>query len=132
MDILYTGVTRGKLAHQSQFEYLLKKFEGKRVKVILDNPSRRSIEQNSYYFGVVLKKLVEHFDNQYSLDEVHEICKYKFLGYDLKEIDNENIPIMKTTRNLSTTDFMGYLNDIKQWAATLGCIIPDPNQEEFI
>ena len=73
MDILYTGVTRGKLAHQSQFEYLLKKFEGKRIKIILDNPSRRSIEQNSYYFGVVLKKLVEHFDNQYSLDEVHEI-----------------------------------------------------------
>jgi hypothetical protein len=130
MEVLYSGVTNGKLAQQHRHEEILKSYEAKKVKITYDSPKARSIEQNSYYWGVVLKMLSEHI--HYSVDEVHEICKYKFLGYDLKELDGENIPIMKTTRGLSTVDFMGYLEEIKQWAAGLGLVIPDPNQTEFL
>ena len=130
METLYTGVTQGKLVHQKRFDEILKYFEGKKVKITFDNPKRRSKDQNAYYFGIVLKLLAEH--TGYTTDEMHEICKYKFLGIDNKEIEGESIPIINSSRTLSTSDFMGYLEEIKQWAATLNVVIPDPNQEDFL
>ena len=130
MEQLFSGVKNGKLVHRERFDELLKYFEGKKVIITLDNPKRRSKEQNAYYFGVVLKLLADH--TGYTTDEMHEICKYKFLGIDNKEIEGESIPIINSSRTLSTSDFMGYIEEIKQWAATLNVVIPDPNQEDFL
>jgi len=131
METLYSGVTNGKLVHQERFNEILKSFEGKKVKITFDSTNRRSKDQNAYYFGVVLKLLAEH--TGYTVEEMHEICKYKFLGYDLKELEGENIPLINSSAKLSTVDFMGYIEEIRGWAASeLSVNIPDPNQTEFL
>ena len=47
-----------------------------------DKPSR-SLNQNNYYWGVVIEKLSEKLG--YTKDEMHDILKFKFLG--VREIE---------------------------------------------
>ena len=130
MDTLITGIKPDlTLTHEAEFREIKRQYIGKPMRLRIDSPKRRSTDQNSYYWGVVLKLLADH--TGYNVDEMHEICKYNFLGIDNKELAGENIPIINSTRTLSTSDFMGYIEEIKQWATTLGVVIPDPNEQDY-
>lgn len=92
----------------------------------------RSLNQNKYYFGVVLQLLSEH--TGYTPDELHDFCKMRFLPKRLAfcdgngEVKGEYV-LGGSTRRLSTIDFGNYMEDIRRWAATdLDVIIPDPNE----
>jgi hypothetical protein len=92
----------------------------------------RSILQNRYYFGVVVRLLSEH--TGYSVDEIHDILKAKFLPKELA-VTNSNGTIVDafviggSTRQLSTTEFADYCARIQQWAAeSVGVVIPDPHE----
>ncbi len=91
----------------------------------------RSLEQNAFYFGVVVHLLSEH--TGYTPDEIHEFCKAKFIPRRLV-LANRNGEVVdeyvlgSSTRSLTTVEFAEYVSDIQQWAAeTLDVVIPDPN-----
>jgi hypothetical protein len=93
--------------------------------VIRKYKSKRSNEQNSYYWGVVLDILSKH--TGYESDEMHEILKFKFLR---KRINND-VEYVQSTTKLNTAEMEEYLEKVRRWAATeLSCNIPLPNECE--
>ncbi len=103
------------------------------VEVIIRKPrSQRSINQNNYYWGVVLKLLSDH--TGHSSDELHEIMKTMFNS---KRVEIETKSglhykvIGQSTTRLSTVKMEDYLANIRQWASLeLGVSIPEPNEVE--
>ena len=104
--------------------------EGTHVFVTVEKITKkkeRSLEQNSYYWGVVIK-ILEDDGPGYSKDEWHEALKAKFLTYE----NVPGIPTQLSTTQLSTIEFEIYLEKIRRWAASfLGINIPEPNQVKF-
>lgn len=94
---------------------------------------KRGIQQLRYYWGVVIPLMADYMG--YSTSEyeiVHSILKEMFLRTIEIKNDKEYARV-KSTSELSTIDFMGYISDIQRFATEeCNIIIPDPNQEEFL
>lgn len=87
---------------------------------------QRSLEQNAYYWGVVIKILSGEIG--YSKEEMHEALKVKFLSYE----NVKGIPTVMSTTQLNTKQFEVYLEMIRRWASMdMGIVIPEPNQVDF-
>ena len=113
---------------------ILKQYEGKRVQITITKAKKeRSNQQNRHYWGVVIPILMsalKDLGNIYTAEQMHDILKYKFLKSDKHIKDGEFITEIKSTTELSTTEFMDYIADIQQWSADFfGVEIPNPNQE---
>lgn len=85
--------------------------------------NKRTLPQNSYYWGVVIKIISEHVgEDPLSL---HEIFKNTFLGFDLED----GLSKGKSTRDISKERFVKYINDIKEWAFNwLNIVIPEAKE----
>jgi len=102
-------------------------FEGKQVIIKIEEWKRyRSLNQNRYLWGVVYAE-ISSFTGM-SLEEVHEGMKYMFL------VDRENkIPRVKSTTELSTKEFMEFVDKVREFAIfNLGIQIPEPNEHRFL
>jgi len=129
MNPIFRGrITQGKVVLDQPSHYLaqITKLEGKRIEQMLRvEKSQRSLNQNSYYWGVVLDILSKH--TGYEIDELHEILKYKFLQVATSSEGKEPYQYVKSTTKLNTAEMEEYLDRIKRWAAMeLSCVIPDP------
>lgn len=119
------------LRNRETFDAELKKLKG-RVEVTVEKAqSRRSLNQNAYYWGVVVKLISEH--TGYEQEEVHALLKQMFNPKEMPVRDKwgfENeARVGASTSQLSTLDFEVYLERIRRWAAmTLGVVIPDPGE----
>jgi len=93
---------------------------------------KRSTEQNAYLHGVILPKIREFFlgmGYDYSIVDIKDWLKSRgFFGY--REFGKELIP--NHTSGLTTLEFMAAKEKIQQYFAEKGCIIPDPDQKEFL
>jgi hypothetical protein len=97
------------------------------VNVQVSNAARtRSNRQNSYLWGIPYRLLADY--TGYSPEEVHEICKMKFLSRHYA-IMGEDIDATASTTKLTTIEFEEYATAIRHWGATLGLNIPEPNEE---
>ena len=99
---------------------------------IRKHKSKRSNEQNRYYFGVVLPILADYFGHD-NTEDMHEDMKLKFNPIESKIEPGKTIG--GTTTKLSTVDFFSaetsYVERICRWAATEYSIyIPPPKKAE--
>lgn len=131
IPIFYGTVEKGKLALDRPDRYLvqLSALNGKKVELILrKRRSQRSLRQNSFYWGVVIEILSEHFG--YEPEEMHEALKFRFLK--IRNDVSPNLVSVKSTTRLSTDEFKDYVNRIVRWAAQeYSVFIPDPGQVEY-
>ena len=122
-------VEKGNVILDNRNRYLvnLASLEGKRIELsIKKEKSQRSLNQNAYYFGVVVEILSDF--TGYEREEMHEALKEKFLS---SEIDEHGLRKIKSTTKLKTTEMEDYLERIRRWAATeLNCYVPLPNEVE--
>lgn len=82
----------------------------------------RSLNENSYYWGVVVKMLADELG--YLPEEMHDALRIKFLT-----IHTDKLPSIKTTTKLTTSEFEEYLSKIRTWSSLeLGVLIPMPNE----
>jgi hypothetical protein len=97
--------------------------QGTEIEVLVRKPKRtRSGEQNAYYWGVVIDLISA--DTGFSPDEAHDSLRVKFLT-DM----TGDMPKVKSTTELSTSEFMDYVAQIQRFAAEfLDLYIPDPNE----
>ena len=96
---------------------------------------KRSTEQNSSYWLLRVQPVTEWLKeqgNQVSEDDVHYWLKVKFLGYKIIEINNKQVKVLKSTKDLNTIDFATYMNEIAIYFAPKGLLLKDPNQTEFL
>jgi hypothetical protein len=121
------------LRNESTFNEQLGQLKGSVEVTVEKARSRRSLNQNAYYWGVVVKMISDELG--YTPEEVHEVLKEKFnpkdlalMAYDNQTIEQVRIGV--STANLGKLDFCAYIERIQRWASEfLHLNIPDPNQE---
>lgn len=121
---IFTGIVeKGRLTLDDKVSFMahLLSLKGPVQLTIEKRKKHRSIEQNAYYWGVVVRILAD--DIGYNDEEMHEALKWKFLRKDGK------IPTVRSTASMNTLEFEKYLEDIRVWASTeMGITIPLPKK----
>ncbi len=137
--VIFNGTTKNgfKIYRSKDFKReILEAFPDKDIVIKVERKKKkRSIHQNSFYWGVVIKLMTEFFKGEgiaRNEQETHSILSYKFLKV-VVSVDKETgeaIERVKSTTELSTVDFMEYILNIQTWAMEFFNIdIPDPNEQ---
>lgn len=132
-------VQGGKLPDETarQIGRAVRLLDGKRVRVTVAEVSKkRSLNQNSYYWGVVIamvREFVNELGNDMDEDEVHEFLKRHVgkLATMIKLPDGSVTKALRSTRKLTPGEFEEYLEKIRAWAAEFGLIVPFPGEQFF-
>jgi len=128
MKPLFRGIVQnGKIKFDNVSSYLvyLSGLEGKRIEFTIQKERHaRSLNQNSFYWAVVVEILGQHFG--YEPEEMHEALKFKFL----KKHEGSDLVTVGSTAKLSTVEFGEYLDKIIRWAATEYQVVI-PSSDEF-
>jgi len=86
--------------------------------------SKRSDNQNRYYWGAVLPEISAH--TGHTIDELHEIFKRLFLPPIVVKYRGRDIKMPRSTTKLGKGDFVEYIMRISAEAGQLGITLPDP------
>lgn len=107
----------------------LRHFKPCDVVMVIKKRGKRSILQNAYYFGVVVKEIQLRFrelGHDVNVDEVHEFLKCKFHTERIVTEQAEVIEVPRSTTEMNKTEFGEYIDRIKDWAySTLEIWIPE-------
>ena len=90
----------------------------------------RSVEQNNYYWGVVLEILADHlgYIGPGEKEDLHNELRSIFLV----RIGKLGEPVVESTTRISTALFEKYLEAVRTWSLTkFQCKIPLPNEVEI-
>lgn len=139
MKITFNGkIKDGKLTiiNRKSFDDYINNLPDKDILLTIEKKiKKRSNHQNAYYYGVVLKivrqgLIDQGFDNFRNDESVHELLKYRFLKVDESNPDGLFVERIKSTTELSTSQFMDYIAEIQRWGSEfLNTYIPDPNED---
>lgn len=130
-------VKNGKLSDQAgkNIAQVIRQMEGKHLLITIAEQKRpRSNNQNRYYWGVVVRYVLQMFldaGNTIDVMQVHEYLKEHVGGLTDIIIDpaGKRRPITRSSTRLTTQEFEEYAEKIRAWAAEFGMIIPLPNEE---
>jgi hypothetical protein len=130
MDLIFKGeIKENKLRifEQSRLTNLISTLNNQKVELILrkDN-KKRTLNANAYYWGVIIKLLSNY--TGYESEEMHEILKYKFLGYEIVDFRGEKIVKINSTKNLDKDKFQEYVQKCVRWGNSLGVEFPSPDE----
>lgn len=123
-----TGAWEG-LPRRKMQQEVRRLFGGQSIEIIIHRKKKhRSVQQNRYYWMAVTM-LSDH--TGFTKDEMHSVLKTKFLK---TEKVNENTGVIyeyvKSTTELTTTEFMDYVADIQRFASEeFDIFIPDPGEQ---
>jgi hypothetical protein len=125
-----------KISNRKAFDTALLDFKNKEVVITIETKGKRSLNQNSYFHGVLLPIVKEHlldlgWKEARSLEWVKNYIKFNCL---IKEVVNEKTgEITKTlgeTSGLTKGEFNDFIADVQQWSMEkLGLYLPDPNEQ---
>lgn len=94
---------------------------------------KRSLNQNSYYWGVVIpicRGILVEYGNDVDDEEVHSFLKEHVGKLTGSVVDAKGRrAITKSSASLSTAEFEQYIMRVTVWAATENVIIPSPNED---
>lgn len=127
-----TGYVKGSILTIRQKAWPLS--DGEVVVTVRKAHATRSPRQNRWYWGGIMRYMADA--TGYTIDEIHELCKAKFLPRIVEIPGADNVvaefTIGGTTTQLNRVEFGEYCEMIREWAATWEppCLIPDPDQWE--
>ena len=111
-------------------------FEGQNVVVTIEKAKKkRSNPQNAFWHGVVVKIMqncLKDAGHLMTLEQTHDLLKLRFLKETIlvNENSGEYVERVKSTTELSTTEFMELISNVQRFAIEyFNTEIPDPNQE---
>jgi hypothetical protein len=100
---------------EERFVESLLKLEGKDIIfTILENKDFRTNSQNKLWWKYMQ---IMGADLGYSKDEMHDICKLKFLKRERVE-DGIKVEYLKSTAQLTKKEFKGLVDEVIIWAAS--------------
>lgn len=110
---------------------------GKLVEIVLRPLPIRSNAQNAYMWSVIIPEItaeLKRLGHEVNNDLTHELLKAKF---NPKHVRNEDAEVIAeyggSTTEMTTRDFMEYIDRIIKWAAeSLSLVIPLPNEQTKI
>lgn len=102
--------------------------DGKPARMVVEPFERdRSLQQNAYYWGVVLKEIAEQANlggDRYVAEAWHIHFKRLYLGYSIKKVQlpgkkrKSIVRELKSTKRLSVRKFSKYLEKVMAFAVT--------------
>ena len=123
----YGTVKEGKLTlrNKQNFELYIGGLTGNIEMTVKKISKTRSLNQNNYYWGVVLKLISDY--TGHDPEDLHNHFKYHFLR---KEAGN--LTTSHSTTELDKIQFGEYLDKIIRFASVrLGVVIPNPEEVEM-
>lgn len=112
------------------------KFPSSRIKLSADKSRKiRSLNQNNYYFGVIVQACREgvqsEWGEEYSTEESHDLlkkeCNYKEVA---SEETGEILRLPKSTKRLDTLQGEEYYERCRKWIFLwFGITVPLPNEQ---
>lgn len=110
---------------------------GRDVKLTLEiRRHNRSNKQNAYYWGVVVPLVqegIKELGHWLTTEETHDYLKKEFNPAEMELENGHCLMVPGSTTDMSTVDFMAYLEKIQFFAANmLGVPIPDPQSQTEI
>lgn len=101
-----------------------------------EDKRKRSLPQNSYYWMILTEYIQPGLYEAgwreiKTKEDAHDFVRGLFLkSKSVNEISGETVERIKSTTELTTSQFSEYLDEIAQWAAEyLSIQIPSPNQQ---
>lgn len=126
-------VNNGKMvfANLEGFKADIRSHEGKEIYLTIGKGrNTRSDSQNRYYWGVIVRILVNELG--YFDDEIHEFLKEKFLPKKHIALGGYEFDVATSTSRLSTKEFEDFASKVRAWASSdLNIFIPLPNEVEY-
>jgi len=135
-DEFFTTVKGGKLKPTTTKAILavLPKYEDKKVKVTIEQlSSKRSAEQNRYIhlLFTIFKDALNELGNDYRMERVKEICKFKFaLKDEVNEQTGEVIgKYIQKTSDMTKMEMCTFVDNVIMWAAdNFHIVLPLPGE----
>ena len=125
------------ISFRDAFMLLFESWPNCRVRIVVERLySKRSDQQNRYYWGVIINEFVDGYTDttgeKISKDEAHDFLKARF---NYREIINretgEVARVPKSTSALTTSAFMDYQAEcvrfIGEW---FGRVVPEPGEQK--
>lgn len=146
-ELIYTAqIIDGqvKITNRKGFDEDMKAFEGKRIIMRIKKYNKsRSNKQNAYYHGCVIPYVTDGlvemgFERRLlSAENVHWMMRERFLREDVPVTEGEHagefVTMVRSTADLSTTEFMEFIEAIQRWSIEfLGINIPDPGEQSTL
>lgn len=132
----FASVKNGKLCDYSRrnFEKQLQQFEGKRVEVRIQYKVQRSTKQNRYIHALftIFTKELNDLGNNFTTEEVKELCKLKFLKTDVANVQTGETlgQRVRGTHELTKEECNDFFEQIIIWAADMFHItLPYPGEK---
>ncbi|SFU93688.1 YbcN family protein [Xenorhabdus koppenhoeferi] len=100
----------------------------------------RSSSQNAtahMWFGEISHFLKSN-GAKFSPEQVKEMMKHTFLGYEVVERINartqepERVRTLRQTSKLDTGEMFRFMEQVEQWAAEMGCFVTVPEDSEYM
>ena len=140
MQSIYFGSVKDgvlKITNRKLFDQELLCYDGKEVEILIRKKRKyRSNHQNRFYWGCVIpivKSLINDAGHTFTNQQIHELLKLRYLKIDHHLRDGEFFTEVKSTRDLTTTEFMEYIMMIQKLTAEIfGVYIADPNEQLMI
>jgi hypothetical protein len=129
--IFLVSLIKGKLfwLKQDEFEQYAQTLPDGTYEIILRKPKElRSIEQNAYFHGVIVKLLADHTGHPTA--DIKDLLKTEFLKKEIV-INNKVYTIIRHTANLSKAEFEEFTRQCREFGDTLGIYIPLPNEVDL-
>lgn len=133
---IYSTVKNGKIQQNKNILIdAINSFEGKVILITIEKrKNKRTNLQNAYFHGIVLPLVffaLKDIGYAMPLEDVKDLLKLKFLKVPLfiNENTGEITEKIKKTSELTTNEFMEFIENIQRWGAeTLNIDIPSPNE----
>ena len=132
----YSNVKDGRL--QKNVSELIAKelhtFEGKRIELTIQKlKSARSGQQNRYLhlLFTIFKNELNLLGNEFSMDEIKELCKAKFCLIDVVNESSGEVlgKRIKGTSEMTKSEMTDFIESIIRWGAEFNISLPYPNEE---
>ena len=138
---IYSAVENGNLTrNRPLLTNAIKSLEGKNVTITIERTKKkRSNPQNSFYYGVVvplIRQGLNDLGHFYTNNQAHEIIK-QYVADTAPDVIVEELNLngltsrrVKSTSELTTSEFMDYVEVSSQFAADyLNIVIPTPGEQ---
>jgi len=136
---IHATLTNGVLDYDTHLALqLLKEMENGKYEISVNKwKSTRSLNQNRYYWKVVIGTLAEH--TKQTPQMMHSILGFMFLKQEVPEdaktlceyLELDGFNRIKSTTELGTKDFETFMEECRRWGATISCNILEPNETSF-
>lgn len=113
------------------YKYVAMNYDNKKVEVTVSEfKKKRSINQNNYYYGVVIPIAADEMGvHPY---EAHDILGREFLKYQITDSNGEVHELVRSTTDLTTVEAEEYYRQCREYiSANYEAYIPLPNEVDW-